>query len=77
MRAMLTLILGFSATIAFVLGAHVGELGSAYARHEHVRHLSKDSSARDSKPKARAAFRYRKGGRCHHYHFYTHVHPDC
>ena len=26
---------------------------------------------------AHAAFRYRKGGRCHHYHYYKPVVPDC
>ena len=26
---------------------------------------------------AHAAFKYRKGGRCHHYHYYKPVVPDC
>jgi hypothetical protein len=30
-----------------------------------------------SKRPAHAAFRYRKGGRCHHYHYYKPVVPDC
>jgi hypothetical protein len=48
-------------------------------RHAHNRHAVLDHvlhGKRLSIP-AHAAFRYRKGGRCHHYHYYKPVVPDC
>jgi hypothetical protein len=77
MRTVLAMILALSTTIAPVQGAHVGESDNSHAGRAHAQHLTKDPSARESIPIARPAFRYRKGGRCHHYHFYKHIHPDC
>jgi hypothetical protein len=57
-------------------GAHEGQkMGSTNA---HSRHAAHDHfSHNQSKRPAHAAFRYRKGGRCHHYHYYKPVVPDC
>ena len=71
MRTMvLAIILAFSASIVPALGGHgskssnafIARVGSTHV-HDHRTH----QSARNLK--AHSAFRYRKGGRCHHYHY--------
>ena len=60
-------------------GAHEGQKMDpthAHSRHAVRDHASHSQSKRLSVP-AHAAFRYRKGGRCHHYHYYKPVVPDC
>ena len=56
-------------------------LAESAQSHVHNRHAVLDHNLhrqgkRISVP-AHAAFRYRKGGRCHHYHYYKPVVPDC
>jgi hypothetical protein len=69
----LAVIFASVASGAPALGKPVQETTQAHsppAVLDHVFH-------RQGKRPAHAAFRYRKGGRCHHYHYYKPVVPDC
>jgi hypothetical protein len=68
----LAMILTSIASGAPALGEPAQELTHAHSRHAVLDHGFHRSSKRLSVP-AHAAFRYRKGGRCHHYHYYK----DC
>jgi hypothetical protein len=75
-RIVLAIILASVASGAPALGKPAQEWTHAYsppAVPDHVFHRQKK---RLSVP-PHAAFRYRKGGRCHHYHYYKPVVPDC
>ena len=66
---------------AVVSGAPALAEPAREARYAHSRHAVLDlvlhrQGKRLSVP-AHTAFRYRKGGRCHHYHYYKPVIPDC
>ena len=66
----LALVVGASVPLVSA-GAHGGQkMESTHAYSWHAVH-------RQSKRPAHAAFRYRKGGRCHHYHYYKPVVSDC
>lgn len=74
----LTLVAGASVPLVSA-SAHEGqkmEFTHAHSRHAVFDHAFHRQSKRLSVP-AHAAFRYRKGGRCHHYHYYKPVVPDC
>jgi hypothetical protein len=65
--------LALAAFSAPALGKPAQESTQTYSRYgilDYVVH-------RQGKRPAHAAFRYRKGGRCHHYHYYKPVVPDC
>jgi hypothetical protein len=67
-----------SASVVFgapALGKSARELTHAHSRHA-VLIMPFTARVSVSVP-AHAAFRYRKGGRCHHYHYYKPVVPDC
>jgi hypothetical protein len=68
----LAMILGSVATSA----PAAQELTQTHSRDAVVDPVLHREGKRHSVP-AHAAFRYRKGGRCHHYHYYKPVVPDC
>jgi hypothetical protein len=77
MRIMvLAMILASVASGAPALAEPAQELRHAHNRPAVLNHVLHRQGKRLSVP-AHAAFRYRKGGRCHHYHYYKPVVPDC
>ena len=64
---------------AYALGESTRELTHAYSRYAVLDHVIHRQAKRLSTrpPPAHAAFRYRKGGLCHHYHYYKPKYPDC
>jgi hypothetical protein len=64
------------ASSAPALGKPVQEVKHAHSRYTDLEYVFHRQVKRQSVP-AHAAFRYRKGGRCHHYHYYKPVVPDC
>jgi hypothetical protein len=75
-RIVLIVIVASIASGAPALSEPAQELTSAYTRPVILYPASHSQSKRHAVP-AHAAFRYRKGGRCHHYHYYKPVVPDC
>jgi hypothetical protein len=75
-RIVLAVILASVASGAPALGEPARDLTPAYTRPAVLYPAFHKQSKRLSVP-AHAAFRYRKGGRCHHYHYYKPVVPDC
>ena len=74
----LAVILTFGGPLAPALGEHVRESRDAYTGYVTVTHAHRRAKRLSTRPpQARAAFRYRKGGRCHHYHYYGPKYPDC
>jgi hypothetical protein len=75
-RIVLAMILASLVSSAPALAKPARELAPAYTRPVILYPAFHRQSKRVSVP-AHAAFRYRKGGRCHHYHYYKPVVPDC
>ena len=66
----LAMILASVASGAYALGESTQELTHAYNRYAVLDHVFHRQGKRLSVREAHAPFRYRKGGRCHHYHYY-------
>ena len=75
--AVLAMILTFAGPLAPALGEHARESSDAYTGYVTVAHAHRQAKRLSTRPPARAAFRYRKGGLCHHYHYYKPKYPDC
>ena len=73
----LAMILTFAGPLAPALGEHARESSDAYTGYVTVAHAHRQAKRLSTRPPAHAAFRYRKGGRCHHYHYYKPKYPDC
>ena len=75
---LLAMILTFVGPLAAALGEHARESSDAYTGYVTVAHAHRQAKRLSTRPPpAHAAFRYRKGGRCHHYHYYKPKYPDC
>ena len=72
----LAMLLAPVASGATALHKPAKDLAHVHSRHAVLDHVFHRQGKRLSVP-AHAAFRYRKGGRCHHYHYYKPVVPDC
>jgi hypothetical protein len=72
----LAVILASIASGALALGKPAKETTHTYSQPAVLDYAFHRQKKRVSVP-AHAAFRYRKGGRCHHYHYYKPVVPDC
>jgi len=75
---LLAMILTFVGPLAPALAAHTHESIDADTGYVTVAHSHRQTEPPSTTPPpAHAAFRYRKGGLCHHYHYYKPTHPDC
>ena len=75
--AVLAMILTFAGPLAPALGEHARESSDAYTGYVTVAHAHRQAKRLSTRPPAHAAFRYRKRGLCHHYHYYKPKYPDC